>query len=257
MSAETESIASLMARRDYQRAIPLLRRDLEKYPSNVRIRLQLADALSGSGAVDEALERYEQTAEYYEENGLIVQAIAVRKKADKLRETQPRPEAVPQPPPPPPVTARPPPAPPAVTSSPLFTDLTAEERKALVDEMELEQFDEGDIVITEGEQGCSLYVIAAGEVKIYTRGPKGESVFLAKLTEGDFFGEVSVLTGKPRTATITASKPSELLRLDKDKLDRLVAGRPRIRQILDEFYRRRASQTVEAMIETLKQRGRG
>jgi cAMP-dependent protein kinase regulator len=118
--------------------------------------------------------------------------------------------------------------------------------------MVLEQFNEGDIVITEGEAGSSLYVIVSGEVKVYTRGAKGESFFLARLGEGDFFGEVSVLTGKPRTATITAAQRTELLRLDKEKLDQIVPNFPRVKEILDEFYRRRASHTVEAMIEDLK-----
>jgi cAMP-dependent protein kinase regulator len=122
--------------------------------------------------------------------------------------------------------------------------MSPEERESLVREMELMEFAEGDIVITEGEEGSSLYVVVSGEVKVHTKGPKGENLFLAKLGEGDFFGEVSVLTGRPRTATITASQASELLRLDKDKLDLTVAKYPRIREILDQFYRRRASQTV-------------
>lgn len=235
-----ESIATLMAKRDYGRALPLLRRDLEKYPTNVRIRLQYADALAGAREFDEALRQYDETAKFYEDNGLIVQAIAVKKKADKIRaEHVPQEVEIDSP-------ARPAPA------SPLFEDMTAEERDAVIAEMELEHFNEGDIVITEGEQGSSLYVIVAGEVKVFTKGPRGESVHLAKLGAGDFFGEVSVLTGKPRTATITASTASELLRLDKEKLDRVVDRFPRVREILDQFYRRRASHTVEAMIENLK-----
>jgi len=100
-----------------------------------------------------------------------------------------------------------------------------------------------------------MYVISSGEVKVYTRGTgKSGTVYLAKLGEGDFFGEVSVLTGKPRTATITASQPTELLRLDKEKLDNALAKHPGVRKVLDEFYRKRANNTVEAMIENLKKR---
>ena len=47
MAEETESIATLLARREYVRAVPLLKKDLDKYPTNVRIRLQYADALAG------------------------------------------------------------------------------------------------------------------------------------------------------------------------------------------------------------------
>ena len=64
-----------------------------------------------------------------------------------------------------------------------------------------------------------------------------------------------MLTGKPRTATITASQRTELLRLDKEKLDNALATYPGIRKVLDDFYRKRAEHTVEAMIETLKKRG--
>src|SRR5207237_1704126 len=89
MAEETESAATLLARKEYARAVPLLKRDLEKYPSNPRIRLQYADALSGTGDAAEAIAQYEQTAKYYEDNGLTVQAIAVRKKAEKVRELVP------------------------------------------------------------------------------------------------------------------------------------------------------------------------
>ena len=245
-----ESGADLLARKEFAKAIPLLKEDLDKYPSNPRIRLQYADALAGDGKNEEAIAQYEHTAKYYEENGLTVQSIAVLKKAEKLREAD-RPATGPMEP----VFEQP--KEPAVTASPMFEVLTAEERDALIKQMELEQHNEGDVVIAEGDPGSSMYVIAHGEVKVYTRGAggKGGSVYLAKLGEGEFFGEVSVLTGKPRTATITASKPTELLRLDKDKLDNALAKYPGIRKVLDDFYKKRAKHTVEAMIESLKKRG--
>src|SRR5205085_6218521 len=86
MAEETESGASLLARREYARAVPVLKREHEKYPSNPRIRLQYADALAGNGEVAEAITQYEATSKYYEDNGLSVQAIAVKKKAEKARE---------------------------------------------------------------------------------------------------------------------------------------------------------------------------
>lgn len=251
MAEETESGASLLARREYARAVPLLKREQEKYPSNPRIRLQYADALAGAGMTQEAIEQYGATAKYYEDNGLTVQAIAVRKKADKAREqiaaTAPKEDVAGKSEP---MFSRP------VPKSPLFEVLTDEERAALVREMELETHDEGSVIITEGEQGSSMYLIVSGEVKVYTRASGGQgNVYLAKLEEGDFFGEVSILTGKPRTATITASQRTELLRLDKEKLDNVLMKHPGIRKVLDDFYKRRAKHTVEAMIENLKKKG--
>ena len=88
----------------------------------------------------------------------------------------------------------------------------------------------------------------------FTNGAAGSTLYLARLGEGDFFGEVSMLTGKPRTATITASQPTQVLRLDKSKLDTALARYPGIRKVLDDFYKKRAEHTVEAMIETMKKR---
>ena len=248
MAEETESGASLLGRREYARAVPLLKREHEKYPSNPRIRLQYADALAGASMIEEAIEQYEATAKYYEDNGLTVQAIAVRKKAEKASSLLKKPEAE---------TAgkseplftRP------VPKSPLFEMLDDDERAAIVKEMEVESHDEGNVIINEGDPGTSMYLIASGEVKVYTRpSNKSGTVYLANLGEGDFFGEVSVLTGKPRTATITASQRTELLRLDKEKLDGVLSKYPGIRKVLDDFYKKRAKHTVEAMIESLKKK---
>jgi len=250
MAEETESGASLLARREYARAVPVLKRETEKYPSNPRIRLQYADALSGASMIEDAITQYEATAKYYEDNGLTVQAIAVRKKAEKAREqlaaSAPKADTAGKSEP---LFSRP------VPKSPLFEVLADDEREALVREMDVESHDEGSVIISEGDPGSSMYLIVSGEVKVYTRAQTGSSVYLAKLGEGDFFGEVSVLTGKPRTATITASQRTELLRLDKEKLDNALSIHPGIRRVLDDFYKRRAKHTVEAMIENLKKKG--
>lgn len=249
MAEETESGATLLARREYARAVPVLKREHEKYPSNPRIRLQYADALSGAGMPDEAVTQYELTAKYYEDNGLTVQAIAVRKKGEKVREqiTAAAPVAGTAEP----LFSRP------VPKSPLFEVLGDVERDAIIKEMEIETHDEGSVILNEGDPGTSMYLIASGEVKVFTRstGAAAGSVYLARLGEGDFFGEVSVLTGKPRTATITASQRTELLRLDKEKLDGVLSKHPGIRKVLDDFYKQRAMHTVEAMIDSLKKRG--
>jgi tetratricopeptide (TPR) repeat protein len=236
MPDETESGASLLARREYARAVPLLKRDLDKYQSNPRIRLQYADALAGAGQHEEAIAQYEQ-------------AIAVAKKGEKLRD-----QIAASKPQEPTAGKSEPLFPRPVPKSPLFEVLSEEERDALIREMELESHDEGSVIISEGQPGSSMYVIASGEVKVFTLAAAGSTVYLARLGEGDFFGEVSMLTGKPRTATITASQRTELLRLDKEKLDNALATYPGIRKVLNDFFQRRAEHTVEAMIESLKKK---
>src|SRR5215210_6527395 len=136
MAEETENAASLLAKKDYARALPLLKRDLDKYPSNPRIRLQYADALAGSGTLDKAVTQYEATARYYDDNGLTVQAIAVRKKAEKAAEQlAAKTPASAEPGRNEPMFSRP------VPKSPLFELLNEEERKAIIDETEIESHD--------------------------------------------------------------------------------------------------------------------
>jgi len=243
--SEAIEIANLMASREYGAAIPLLEQELEKYPKNVRLRLQYADALSGMERFSEAMEQYEKTAKSYDDSGLIVQAIGVRKKAERIQQQLGKAA-------PPAGEPNKPRFEPATPKSPLFENLTEAELEAVVAEMVLEERHEGDVILTEGEEGGSLFVIVAGEVKVYTHDKDGGSVYLARLGDGEFFGEISLLTGRKRTATIAASRKTELLRLDKDRFDSVVETYPRIRQILEQFYERRASHTVEAMIESLK-----
>jgi CRP-like cAMP-binding protein len=98
-------------------------------------------------------------------------------------------------------------------------------------------------------------LIVGGAVKVFTRTEEGGNVPLAELEAGDFFGEVSLLTGKPRTATITASSEVTAIELDRTNVDRIAEGHPEVRQVLNDFYERRAQETVEAVIKRIRKTG--
>jgi len=109
-------------------------------------------------------------------------------------------------------------------------------------------FDTGDIIITEGEPGQSLFVLATGTVKVFVRDPEGRSVALVPLGEGAFFGEIATLSGRPRSATVTAAARCELLELDKPALEAIVKIHPRVRDVLEEHYIARAGDPEAAAI---------
>jgi CRP-like cAMP-binding protein len=66
------------------------------------------------------------------------------------------------------------------------------------------------------------------------------------MREGDFFGEISLLTGGPRTATVTAATRCELLELDRATLDEIARAHPRVLDVLRRFSEERAAATAGA-----------
>jgi cAMP-dependent protein kinase regulator len=136
--------------------------------------------------------------------------------------------------------------------TPLFSDFTPDELAGVLGSLRHHAFPAGSILVREGEAGASLFVISEGKVKVTTQGPKGSSLQLAELKEGDFFGEVALLTGKPRTATITSMEETEVLELTRDGLGALESRHPRVRQVVKEFYDRRVASTIEAMIQAVR-----
>jgi hypothetical protein len=138
--------------------------------------------------------------------------------------------------------------PPPRVRSPLFDEFTEDELAAVIEKLNLLTFESGDIVISEGEPGDSLFVLTTGAVKAFVRNPSGRQVCVRQMTEGAFFGEISILSGKPRTATITCATPCELLELDRAALDTITATRPRVQQVLFDFYRQRHGSEAEQLV---------
>jgi Cyclic nucleotide-binding domain/Tetratricopeptide repeat len=133
-------------------------------------------------------------------------------------------------------------APPAsgaqIVVSPLFKDFSVEELVAVIAGLKLLTFERGQGILREGEPGNSLYMLTSGAVKAFVK-RAGKQVPIAELEEGAFFGEVSILTGKPRTATIVAKEHCELLELDRPTLDSITQTHPHVRDVLQEFANQR------------------
>jgi CRP-like cAMP-binding protein len=126
-----------------------------------------------------------------------------------------------------------------IVVSPLFKDFTVDEMVAVIQGLELLSFEPGDVILHEGEPGHSLYMLASGKVKIFRRNASGRSALVGELAEGAFFGEGSVLTGRPRNATVVAASRCELLELDRARLEAITKTHPRVWDILRDFAQKR------------------
>jgi len=100
---------------------------------------------------------------------------------------------------------------------PLFESLTDEDVDALAARLDTVEYDEGDVIFNQGDEGSSLFVVEDGAVEI-SYGEGKTKFCLATLFPGKYFGELSLFDGAPRSATATALKRSRLIRLDRDEL---------------------------------------
>lgn len=91
----------------------------------------------------------------------------------------------------------------------------------------MRRFEDGEIVFDEGDEGNHLYIIQAGQIEICRQGRTGRRM-VARLGPGQFFGEMSVVLGEPRSARAVAIGGTELLELDAETLEAMCIDQPEI-----------------------------
>jgi uncharacterized membrane protein len=148
----------------------------------------------------------------------------------------------------------------ALRSVPLFASLGDEAAGGLRELLELEVRPAGSVLFRRGEQGGAMYLIEGGRVRIHIKDDDGEEVTLAELAAGDFFGEMSILDGKPRSATATVAEDARLAVLSRRHfhdflrrspevaLSMLAAIAERLRQT-DEMLRQRVTRNLNEVEE--------
>jgi CRP/FNR family transcriptional regulator, cyclic AMP receptor protein len=109
---------------------------------------------------------------------------------------------------------------------PFFQLLDAEERRALTEKVARVTHPAGKQVFSYGDPGDSLYIVCAGEVEIFNKNDTGERIVLETARAGNFFGELSLLDGGPRTASALVTKDLEAVVVDRQALAELLRTRP-------------------------------
>ena len=117
----------------------------------------------------------------------------------------------------------------------LFKNIPGEELSHIAQITDEVEIDAQSLIFKEGDQGDAMYLIADGKVKVHS----GERVF-AELGQKQCFGEMSILTGQPRMASVVALARCELLELDRPTLDGITKTHPHVWDVLREFAQKRA-----------------
>jgi putative oxidoreductase len=97
-------------------------------------------------------------------------------------------------------------------------------------------FAKGSIIVRQGDTPENFYVVRKGKVKVFRLSPEGIRTELTELGEGSYFGELSIVTGQPRTASVEAGEDTLLMEISREEFDQLLDDNPPLaRQIIKQL----------------------
>lgn len=116
----------------------------------------------------------------------------------------------------------------AVGKVEILKPLTPAELATIAEGLGYAPFAAGEAITKQGAIAHFLYIVTSGTVEVRVRGDAGVETVVAKIEAPGFFGEMGLMTGKPRMATVIALTPVECYRLDKEGFGKIVAQRPEV-----------------------------
>ena len=122
--------------------------------------------------------------------------------------------------------------------------LPEEPRHRLAEHADLRLYAAGEAILHEGERGAELFIIEYGEVQVTVRRSRRD-VEVARLGEGQFFGEMSLMTGEERRATVRAVRDTEVLVISKKALQPILDSSPELAETISEVLARRQQELGE------------
>lgn len=140
----------------------------------------------------------------------------------------------------------------------LFSSLDERDLDQLLRATSTRHLDEGEILFRKGDPGRQLYGVVEGRLKIYSSGSDGKEVVFGLSDPGDVTGEIALLDAEPRSATVVALAPTELLTLDRRDFLPFLERHPkvaiRLAELLAERLRRLSELTEDSVLLALRAR---
>jgi len=137
----------------------------------------------------------------------------------------------------------------------VFSSLAEDERRLIAEHSVEMHFAEKELILHEGEAGDSFYIIDEGEVEVFLTSGHGSRKVLGRLKEGDFFGEIALLTGEKRSASVEALSDVRVYRLDKENFKDILESKPDILDEIGSLLCKRKDQLAELMEESSGEHG--
>ena len=142
--------------------------------------------------------------------------------------------------------------------SPLFLGLSKEGLTRLLSSCEEHTYQHGEILFRQGDPGDSLHIVTEGRLKVFVAAEPGDEIMVAILGRGDCVGELSLIDGEPRSATVEALGPARTVALLRTEFQRALRENPRMIEALVNTLadRLRQTTTLAADLAFLDLRGR-
>jgi len=137
-----------------------------------------------------------------------------------------------------------------ISKIPFFAPLQETEREELAEDATMYVFNMGDLILREGDSGRSVYIILDGRVKVFTRDQEGSEFELATLGVGQFFGEMSLVSGKPRSSSVAALELSVVVELSYASMAKVIEQNSAVKQVLEEYHKTRKQDTLDKLAKT-------
>jgi CRP/FNR family cyclic AMP-dependent transcriptional regulator len=133
---------------------------------------------------------------------------------------------------------------------PLFEGLANTDLDIVAQRVRPRRYKEHDTIFHKDDPGVALYAIVEGKVKIHNETPDGQDCIITIFSEGEFFGDLAMIDGGPRSADATTMEASELLMLTRDDLMDILERYPRITRCLLTTIAGRLRRTTELLVKT-------
>ncbi len=133
----------------------------------------------------------------------------------------------------------------------IFSRMTAKDLDRIAENAGVQEFEQGDLIIREGEKDHRLFVMVRGRVKVVKRLGQRDEKDLGVFGPGAYFGEMALIDNLERSASVIAMEPAQVLCLEQLDLQRLMADCPQMALELLEVLSRRLRAAEKIIINTL------
>ena len=135
--------------------------------------------------------------------------------------------------------------------------LNEDELRLLVPTVAVRQFGAGEMLIRAGEQGDSMFIVRRGTAEVFANSADGQTRHLANYSRGDFTGEMALMTGDPRNASVRAVTDVEVIEMDREGFTRLFKEHPEVASGIGDIIAERNRDRLEKLSSGSTMDGKG